>query len=254
MSSSKSEMLAVPPSGIQASSSILAGAAETGRASNSSPQKVTQQEFAEVSQQLELKMQNLRKSEKAREKAAIEERNRLTSLSKKQIKPMDRKNQLAQQNEIINDAKGKAEKANQAAVMFAEYGRKGDKYVLRDGSNDPVGVMSMDVDHDSKAVKIETIATDPGTSGNGGRLIAHAVNESQKRGMQGVVTLVDVSANQQHGHDGGQNIYAHIGFKPVDGEPGKMILNPGESDSWKKDADTWGRARSIQRVPKPQST
>lgn len=207
------------------------------------PEQVAEHEFMEISEGLEKRMEGIAKMQSKNKKFAEAELKKINNSGKKNLQKEAVRNEKERLEKVISDASAQEKKANQAAIMFGEYARAGDKYVLRNEAGHPVGVMSLTHDDQSKAKKIETIATDIETSGNGAILIAHAVNESERAGLEGVVTLVDVSAGSGRVGDASKNIYSYFGFETVDDEPGKMKLAPSHSVRWTKNGGTWERVR-----------
>ncbi|MFP3493939.1 RHS repeat-associated core domain-containing protein [Pseudomonas sp. SIMBA_059] len=207
------------------------------------PEKVEENEFKEVSESLVSRMEGVAKSQNKSKKSAEADLKKINNSGKKNLQKEAVQSEKLRLEALIKSASEKEQKANQAAIMFGEYAREGDKYVLKDDNANSVGVMSLTDDIQSKAKKIETIATDVETSGNGAILIAHAVNESERAGLEGVVTLVDVSAGSDNVGDPSKNVYSYFGFETIDGEPGKMKLVPSHSALWKKNGKTWERVR-----------
>lgn len=207
------------------------------------PQKVEPQEFMDISEGLVARMEGIAKAESKSKKTAEADLKKINNSGKKNLQKEAVRNEKERLEKVINEASIKEKKANQAATMFGEYGRAGDKYVLKNEAARPVGVMSLTDDDQSNAKKIETIATDIETSGNGAVLIEHAVNESERAGLKGVVTLVDVSAGSDSAGDTSKNIYSYFGFEPLHDEPGKMKLVPSQSALWMKNGKTWERVR-----------
>ncbi|MEX5593615.1 RHS repeat domain-containing protein [Pseudomonas orientalis] len=207
------------------------------------PERVDEDEFKEVSECLARRMEGIAKSENKKKKSAEADLKKINNSGKKNLQKEAVQDDKARLEKLIESSSAKEGKANQAATMFGEYARAGDKYVLRGDDARPVGVMSLTLDVQSNAKKIETVATDIETSGNGALLIAHAVNESERAGLEGVVTLIDVSAGSDSAGDASKNIYSYFGFETIDDEPGKMKLVPSTSVLWKKNGGTWERVR-----------
>ncbi len=207
------------------------------------PEKVDDYEFKEISEGLVTRMEGLAKVENKRKKSAEADLKKINNSGKKNLQKEAVQNEKASLETLIKDTAEKVKRANEAAVMFSEYARAGDKYVLKNDEGQPVGVMSLTLDVQSNAKKIETVAADIETRGNGALLIEHAVNESERAGLEGVVTLIDVSAGSDNAGDASKNIYSYFGFETIDDEPGKMKLNPSRSALWKKIGETWTRVR-----------
>lgn len=207
------------------------------------PEKVEDYEFKEISEGLVTRMEGLAKLENKRKKSAEADLKKINNSGKKNLQKETVQNEKASLETLIKNTAEKVKRANEAAVMFSEYARAGDKYVLKNDEGQPVGVMSLTLDVQSNAKKIETVAADIETRGNGALLIEHAVNESERAGLEGVVTLIDVSAGSDNVGDASKNIYSYFGFETIDDEPGKMKLNPSRSALWQKNGETWTRVR-----------